>query len=92
MFAIRATYHTTTQAMPAQLVFGRDAILNTRFIANWKLIRQRKQKLIGKNNKQENAKRIPYDYQVGDMVLRKNAMTGKYSNCLLYTSPSPRDS
>ena len=80
MFAIRATYHTTTQATPAQLVFGRDAILNTRFIANWRLIRQRKQKLIGKNNKQENAKRIPYDYQIGDMVLRKNAMTGKYSN------------
>ena len=26
MFAMRATYHTTTQATPTQLVFGRDAI------------------------------------------------------------------
>lgn len=34
MFALRATYHTTTQATPMQLVFGRDAILNTTFQAN----------------------------------------------------------
>ena len=38
MFALRATYHTTLQATPMQLVFGRDAILNTQFKANWKLI------------------------------------------------------
>ena len=29
MFALRATYHTTLQATPMQLVFGRDVILNT---------------------------------------------------------------
>ena len=69
MFALRATYHTTTQATPAQLVFGRDAILNTVFQANWKYIKDRKQKLIHKNNIQENSKRIPYTYQVGDKVL-----------------------
>ena len=45
MFAVRATYHTTMQATPAQLVFGRDAILNTKFEANWTLIKQRKQGL-----------------------------------------------
>ena len=28
MFAVRATYHTTLQASPMQLVFVRDAILN----------------------------------------------------------------
>jgi hypothetical protein len=38
MFATRATYHTTLQATPAQLVFGRDAIMNTKFTANWELI------------------------------------------------------
>ena len=37
MFATRATYHTTLQAMPAQFVFGRDAILNTQFEANWSI-------------------------------------------------------
>ena len=44
MFALCATYHTTLQALPMQLIFGRDAILNTKFQANWEYIRQRKQK------------------------------------------------
>jgi len=38
MFALRATYHTTLQATPCQLVFGRDAMLNVKFEANWQLI------------------------------------------------------
>jgi len=50
MFATPATYHTTTQATPSQLVFGRDAILNVKFDANWKLIRECKQRAINKNN------------------------------------------
>ena len=32
MFAVRATYHTTLQASPMQLVFGRDAILNIKCV------------------------------------------------------------
>ena len=35
MAAMRSTYSTTTQATPMQLVFGRDAIINTKFIADW---------------------------------------------------------
>jgi len=46
MFALRAAYHTTLQATPCQLVFGRDAMLNVKFEANWQLIKQRKQKRI----------------------------------------------
>jgi transposase InsO family protein len=57
MFATRATYHTTTQATPAQLVFGRDAILNTKFDANWKKIRKRKQQITNKNNKKRKQQR-----------------------------------
>ena len=76
MFATRATYHTTLQATPAQLVFGRDAILNTQFKANWKYIKERKQKLIEQNNKRKNKKQIAHEY---------------HAHCLLYTSPSPRD-
>jgi transposase InsO family protein len=34
-WAIRSTYHTTLQAMPCQLVFGRDMIHNIAFQANW---------------------------------------------------------
>jgi hypothetical protein len=72
MFALRSTYHTTTQATAAQLVFGRDAILNVQFEADWHLIRARKQAEIARNNKRENARRIPHTYAVGDKVL-KNA-------------------
>ena len=42
--AARSTYSTTAQATPMQLVFGCDAIINTKFIADWDYIRQRKQK------------------------------------------------
>lgn len=79
MFAVRATYHTTMQATPSQLVFGRDAILNTKFEANWALIKAQKQRMIEKNNKKENASRIPHTYQVNDMVLYKNVMNSKFS-------------
>ena len=79
MFALRATYHTTTQATPMQLVFGRDAILNTTFQANWKYIKDRKQKLIHKNNKRENSKRIPHEYKIHDKVLLDlGDIKGKY--------------
>ena len=69
MFALRATYHTTLQATPMQLVFGRDAILNTKFEANWNLIKERKQKLIKQNNERENKNRIEHQYKEGDKVL-----------------------
>ena len=71
-FAIRSTFHTTLQATPMQLVFGRDAILNTQFQANWNHIKERKQKIIRKNNQRENAGRIDHTYQINDKVLMKN--------------------
>ena len=55
MFALRSSYHTTTQATPMQLVFGRDAILNIKFNADWNCIKQRKQEIINYNNKKENS-------------------------------------
>jgi transposase InsO family protein len=79
MFATRATYHTTTQATPSQLVFGRDAILNIKFDANWKLIRERKQRAINENNQMENKKRIPHNYRVGDKVLYRVEWVSKYN-------------
>ena len=42
MFAVRVTYHTTLQASPMQLVFGRYAILNIKHVADWEHIQQRK--------------------------------------------------
>ena len=80
MFATRATYHTTLQATPAQLVFGRDAILNTKFDANWNFIREQKQKIIKNNNKRENAKRVAHTYHVNDKVLYKQIENAKYGS------------
>ncbi len=70
-FAVRSTYHTTLQKTPGQLVFGRDMIFNIQHEADWKLIKERKQKRIKENNKRENATRIDYTYEVGQKVLVK---------------------
>ena len=66
--AVNSTVHTTLRATPSQLVFGRDALLNVSFQADWEAIRQRKQRLINLNNKRENAKRHDYTYTVGQQV------------------------
>jgi transposase InsO family protein len=77
-FALRSTYHTTLQATPGQLVFGRDMILNIQHKADWTAIKARKQQLIRKNNQIENSKRIPYTYRVGDLVMLENHRANKY--------------
>ena len=77
-FAVRATYHTTLQKTPGQLVFGRDMIFNIKHVANWELIKKRKQKRIRENNIQENKKRKPYNYRVGEKVMLKKGSENKY--------------
>jgi len=69
MFALRAAYHTTLQATPCQLVFGRHVMLNVKFEADWQIIKQRKQRIIHQNNQKENNKRIPLQYKVGYKIL-----------------------
>jgi hypothetical protein len=66
-------HHTTLQATPCQLVFGRDMIHNIAFRANWDQIQNRKQEIIDKSNQKENKKKsgVPYEYKVGDQVLLK---------------------
>jgi transposase InsO family protein len=86
-FAMRATVHTTTRATPSQLVFNHDAIHNVKYKADWQLIKQRKQTLINKNNKRENATRIPHTYQVGDLVVIKADENRKYDTRLPYSTP-----
>ena len=77
-FAVRSTFHTTLNQSPGQLVFGRDMILNIKHEANWDYIKKRKQNIINKNNKRENAGRIPHTYRVGDQVLLKRGTENKY--------------
>ena len=53
-YAIRCTYHTTLEASPAQLVFGRDMLLPIKIKADWTRIHQKRQNAINKNNEREN--------------------------------------
>jgi hypothetical protein len=78
LFAVRATYHTTLQASPMQLVFGRDAILNIKHVSNWEHIRERKQLRINENNKRENKSRREHNYSLGDKILVKARKHSKH--------------
>jgi transposase InsO family protein len=45
-FGIRSKFHTTLQAFPGQLVFGRDMIHDIIFQSNWDRIKNNKHKLL----------------------------------------------
>ena len=77
-FATRATVHTTLGATPSQLVFGRDATLDTGFQANWDAIQAKKQKTINQNNARENAKQKPHVCKTGDRMLLKTESNAKH--------------
>ena len=79
-WAVRSSYHSTLQATPAQLVFGRDMLFNMKKAINWKLITENKRKQIARDNERENAGRIAHPYKVGDEVLHlKKGIKRKYS-------------
>ena len=70
-FAIRSTYHTTLEATPAQLVYGRDMILPIQFKTDWARVQQQRQQRINESNMRENRNRIPHEYKVGDKVCKE---------------------
>jgi len=76
--AVNSTVHATSRVMPTQLVFGRDAMLNASFQADWQFIKERKQRLILQNNKRENAKRTPHAHNVGDAAAVKAGAKRKH--------------
>ena len=85
--SVRVTYHITLQASPMQLLFGRDAILNIKHVANWEHIRQRKQLRINHNNKRENMRRNNQQYKVGEKILVKRKKNSKHE--LEFLGPFP---
>ena len=87
MFSIRAIYHTTLKASPMQLVFGRDAIINIKHVANWKHIAQQKQSVIDYNNAKENKSRTAHHYSVGHQILIKARKHSKHDE--EYEGPYP---
>ena len=69
-YAVRASIHRTLQLSPGAIVFGRDMILNIPIVADFELLRERKQTIIDENLMRENRRRISYDYQPGQQVLK----------------------
>ncbi len=67
-WAIRSTYHTVLKASPGAAIFGRDMLFHIPFVADWHKIGEWRQLLTDRGNHQENAKRIDYNYKVGDKV------------------------
>ena len=68
-WAVRSSYHSVLEATPAQLVFGRDMVVNLQFAADWQSISRRKQAQVDKDNLRENSKRVAHDYRPGEQVL-----------------------
>ncbi len=68
-WAIHSNYHRVLKASPEAAIFGRDKPFDIPFVADWCKIGERRQSLTNRGNQRKNAKRIDYDYKVGDKVL-----------------------
>ena len=67
--ALWATIHTTFGVTLGALVFHRDMLLPIPILADYNLIREKRQAIIDDNNRKQNLQRLTKDYQVGDQVL-----------------------
>jgi hypothetical protein len=68
-WANHSTYHMVLKASPGAAIFGQDMLFDILFVADWRRIGEQKQSLTNLGNQLKNAKRIDYDYKVGDKVL-----------------------
>jgi hypothetical protein len=68
-WAICSTYQMVLEASPGAAIFGREMLFGIPFVADWRKIGERRQSLTDRGNQRENAKRIDYNYKVGDKVL-----------------------
>jgi hypothetical protein len=71
-WAICSTYHTVLKAFSGAAILGRDMLFDIPFEADWHKIGEQRQSLTNRGNQRKNAKRIDYDYKVGDKVLLIN--------------------
>jgi hypothetical protein len=77
-WAIRSTYHTVLKSSPGAAIFGRDMLFDIPYLADWNAIGRRRQNLVDHNAALENAKRVDYDYVVGQkVILRKDGILRK---------------
>jgi hypothetical protein len=71
-WAICYTYHTVRKASPGATIFGCGILFDIPFVADWHKIGEQRQSLTNRGNQRKNAKRVDYDYKVGDKVLLIN--------------------
>jgi hypothetical protein len=71
-WAICSTYQMVLKASPGAAIFGHDNLFDIPFVADWHKIGEQMQSLNYPGNHCKNAKRIDYDYKVGDNVLLIN--------------------
>ena len=69
-YAARVSMHSTMKETPGNMAFHRDMLLNIPLLVDFELMRQRRQALIDRSLLKANAKRIDFDYQPGQMVLK----------------------
>ena len=70
IYATRAALHGGLKASPGSLAFARDMVFDIPLIADWQLIRDKRQQLIDQRLLLANRKKFSYDYRVGDEVLK----------------------
>jgi transposase InsO family protein len=70
MYATRASFHSGIKSTPGALAFNRDMVMNIPFVADLHLIRDHRQQLIDQRLLTSNRKRISYDYQPNQEVLK----------------------
>jgi hypothetical protein len=68
-YGLCTAVHRTLGVSPGALVFQRDMLLPIPVLADYNMIRQRRQIVIDDNNRRENLRRRYRDYQVRDEVL-----------------------
>ena len=71
VYAIRSSYHQSHGHSPAQLVFGRDMFSPVETEVDSEAIINNKQTKINKNNIRENSRRVPHNYQKGELITLK---------------------
>jgi len=67
--ALRSAVHRTLGLSPGAIVFRRDMLMDVPYVANFLLLRDKRQALIDYNLRRENNRRRTFDYAPGQQVL-----------------------
>ena len=67
-WAMRTAYHSQLRALPGQIAFGRDMVIHSTYMANWRAIYEHRRNAQIRNNPRENATRRPYNYEINEQV------------------------